>query len=119
MSRARERSPTIAGGSEEPSQETPSRRKALPDHLPRDDIRLDIEGRTCACCGGALHAIGESVSEMLDWVPSQLRVVRIARPKYACRACAPIVQAAAPERPIAAGPATPPQRRLDCRRATL
>jgi transposase len=28
------------------------------------------------CCGGALHAIGESVSEMLDWVPAQLRVVR-------------------------------------------
>ena len=33
----------------------------------------------CACCGGMLHAIGESVSEMLDWVPAQLRVLRIAR----------------------------------------
>lgn len=27
----------------------------------------------CTCCGGALHVIGESVSEMLDWVPAQLR----------------------------------------------
>ncbi|MBM3564472.1 MAG: IS66 family transposase, partial [Alphaproteobacteria bacterium] len=46
-------------------------------------------------------------SEMLDWVPAQLRVVRIARPKYACRACGTIAQAPAPERPIAGGLATP------------
>jgi transposase len=42
---------------------------------------------TCACCGGALHVIGENVSEMLDWVPAQLRVIRTTRPKYACRTC--------------------------------
>ena len=44
---------------------------------------------------------------MLDWVPAQLRVLRIARPKYACRACGTIAQAPAPERPIAGGMATP------------
>ena len=54
-----------------------------------------------------IHAIGESVSEMLDWVPAQLRVVRISRPKYACRACNKVVQAPAPERLIAGGLATP------------
>ena len=84
-----------------------SRRKPLPDHLPREDVRLDIDSRICACCGGALHAIGESVSEMLDWVPAQLRVIRITRPKYACRACGTVAQAPAPERPIAGGLATP------------
>ena len=42
----------------------------------------------------SLHLIGESVSEMLDWVPAQLRVMRISRPKYACRACNTVVQAA-------------------------
>jgi transposase len=31
------------------------------------------------------HPIGESLSEMLDWVPATLRVIRIRRPKYACR----------------------------------
>jgi transposase len=51
------------------------------DHLPREDVLLDVEGRACGCCGGALHLIGESVSEMLDWVPAQLRVVRTTRPK--------------------------------------
>ncbi len=83
------------------------RRKPLPDHLPREDVLLDVDSEICGCCGGALHAIGESVSEMLDWVPAQLRVVRISRPKYACRACNKVVQAPAPERLIAGGLATP------------
>jgi transposase len=54
-----------------------------------------------------LHSIGESVSEMLDWVPACVRVVRIRRPKYACRTCGTVSQVAAPERPIAGGLATP------------
>src|SRR5262245_16361304 len=83
------------------------RRKPLPDHLPREEVRIDVGTETCACCGGALHPIGESVSEMLDWVPAQLRVVRISRPKYGCRTCGTMHQAPAPERPIAGGLATP------------
>jgi transposase len=68
---------------------------------------LDVEGDECPGCGGRLHPIGEATSEMLDWVPAQLRVVRIRRPKYGCRACGTIHQAPAPERPIAKGLATP------------
>jgi len=83
------------------------RRKPLPDHLPREEVQIDVGTEVCACCGGALHPIGESVSEMLDWVPAQLRVVRIRRPKYGCRACGTVHQAPAPERPIAGGLATP------------
>ena len=83
------------------------RRKPLPDHLPRDEVVIDIAADTCPCCGGAMHSIGESVSEMLDWVPAALRVLRITRPKYACRACNRVVQAPSPERPIAGGLATP------------
>ncbi len=44
---------------------------------------------------------------MLDWVPVQLRVLRIRRPKYGWRACGTIHQVPAPERPIAKGLATP------------
>lgn len=83
------------------------RRKPLPGHLPRDDVVIDVAADACPGCGGAMHSIGESVSEMLDWVPAALRVLRITRPKYACRACNRVVQAPSPERPIAGGLATP------------
>jgi transposase len=63
--------------------------------------------RPCPCCGGALHLIGETTSEILDHIPARLRVIRICRPRYGCRACGTIHQATAPERPIAKGLATP------------
>ena len=44
---------------------------------------------------------------MLDYVPAQLRVRLIRRPRYGCRACEEaVVQAPAPERPIDGGMAT-------------
>jgi zinc-finger binding domain of transposase IS66 len=45
-----------------------------------------------ACCGGVLHAIGETVSEMLDHVPARLRVIRICRPRYGCRPVGPSIR---------------------------
>ncbi len=92
-----------------PLMDEPSvaRRKALPAHLERCERLFDIDGADCAHCGGILHPIGESQAEMLDWVPATLRVIRIRRPKYACRSCATVAQAAAPERVIAGGLATP------------
>ena len=87
--------------------ETRPCRKPLPDHLAREDVLLDVPGETCPGCGGPQHAIGESVSELLDWVPASLRVLRIRRPKYACRRCTTVMQAPAPERVIAGGLATP------------
>jgi transposase len=44
---------------------------------------------------------------MLDFVSARLRVLRIRRPKYGCRACGTIHQAPAPERPITKGLASP------------
>src|SRR3954451_21560800 len=80
---------------------------ALPAHLPRIELLLDVEDKSCPCCGGTLHVIGESREEMLDIVPAQLRVKVIRRPRYACRACEEaVVQAPAPERPITGGMAT-------------
>src|SRR5215216_1000383 len=96
------------------SSDTPwpprSRRRnlgALPAHLPRVEVLVDVEDKSCPCCGRALHVIGEDTSEMLDLVPAQLRVKVIRRPRYACRACeGAVVQAPAPERPITGGMAT-------------
>ena len=79
----------------------------MPAHLPREEMRIDFGQQACPCCGGELHRIGETVSEMLDHVPARLRVIRICRPRYGCRACGTIHQAPAPERPIAKGLATP------------
>jgi transposase len=82
-------------------------RGALPAHLPRFEVVIDIESKECPCCGGALHQIGEERTEQLDIVPSQLRVKVTCRPRYACRACeGAVVQVAAPERPIDGGMAT-------------
>ena len=47
---------------------------ALPAHLPRYEVVIDVENRDCPCCGGALHAMDELCTEQLDIVPTQLRV---------------------------------------------
>jgi transposase len=80
---------------------------ALPAHLPRYEVVIDIESRECPCCGGALHPIDELRTEQLDIAPAQLRVRVTRRPRYACRSCeGAVVVAPAPERPIDGGMAT-------------
>ncbi|SMF85769.1 Transposase, partial [Tistlia consotensis] len=81
-----------------------SNRGALPRHLPRVEQVIEPDSSECPCCGGTLHAIGEDVSERLDVIPAQFRVLVTRRPKYACRRCAEgVVQAAAPERLVTGG----------------
>jgi transposase len=78
-------------------------RGSLPGHLPRVEEVIEPESLICAC-GGCLHRIGEDVSEQLDVIPAQFRVIVTRRPKYACRACTDgVVQAPAPARLILAG----------------
>jgi transposase len=81
------------------------------DHLPHEEVVIEPESKTCPCCGGELHAIGEDVSKRLDKVPAQVRVIVTRRPKYACRTCektgadevAGIIQAPAPARLVEGG----------------
>jgi transposase len=92
-----------------PRSPRPRRRNlgALPAHLPRVEVLVDVEDKACPCCGGAMHVIGEDASEMLDLVPAVLRVRVVRRPRYGCRACEEaVVQAPAPERPVTGGMAT-------------
>src|SRR3546814_10791250 len=61
----------------------------------------------CPDCGGAWQRLGEDISEVLEYIPSSLRVVRHVRPRLSCRCCDRMAQAPAPSRPIArsfAGP---------------
>jgi len=92
------------------SVDTPNRRqadrrapRALPPELPRV-VRVHAPP-SCDCpdCGRKLVALGEDSSEQLDYVPGYFQVIRHVRPKLVCSACARIVQAAAPTRPIERG----------------
>ncbi len=79
-------------------------RGSLPTHLPRIEVTVDIDDHTCPGCRNALHRIGEDVSERLDIIPAQLRVLVLRRPKYGCRTCEDgVVQAPAPARLIEGG----------------
>jgi transposase len=81
-------------------------RAPLPAHLPRE--RVVIPGPTaCPCCGGALSKLGEDVTETLEVIPRQWKVIQTVREKFSCRACETISQPPAPFHPIARGRAGP------------
>jgi transposase len=42
---------------------------ALPMHLPRDEVVIDVDSKECPCCGGALHLIDETRTEMIYGAP--------------------------------------------------
>ena len=71
-------------------------RKPFPAHLPRE--RVVVPGPTeCACCGSKrLAKLGEDVTERLEVVPRQWKVVQTVREKFTCRDCEKISQAPAP-----------------------
>ena len=79
---------------------------SLPESLPRDVVE-HAPPCTCPECGGALRALGEDVTEVLDYVPATFRVIRHVRPKLSCRNCESIAQAPVPSLPIQRGLATP------------
>jgi transposase len=77
-------------------------RRALPQHLPREEVRHHAP-TACPACGGTLRRIGEDVSETLDYVPGRFKVIRHIREKLSCRACDTVVAAPAPDHAIARG----------------
>ena len=98
-----------APAEEEPSSASPRRprRKPLPPELPREIETLHPAEETCPDYGGALGALGEDVSETLEYVPGYFKVIRTVRPKLSCTGCDRIVQQPAPHRPIDRGLAGP------------
>ena len=81
-------------------------RQKLPEHLPRETQRHDVDSH-CGCCGGALTEIAQDESEQLEYVPASFRVIKHVRPKYRCGCDDKIHQAPAPSRPIERGYAGP------------
>lgn len=82
------------------------RRPRVSDETPRERRELD-PGTCCPDCGGDLRVVGEDVSELLDMVAAQMKVIQIARVKKSCRRCERMVQPAAPSRPIPGSMAGP------------
>ena len=81
-------------------------RRPLPEHLPRERIVYPTPA-ACPCCGGVLHKIGEDVTETLELVPRQWKVIQHVREKFSCRSCESVTQPPAPSHPIARGRAGP------------
>ncbi len=81
-------------------------RGPLPTHLPRE--RVVIPSPTaCPCCNGRLVKLGETITETLEVIPRQWKVVQTVREKFSCRTCETITQPPAPFHPIARGRAGP------------
>ena len=71
-------------------------RRSFPDHLPRERIVIAAP-ESCPCCGSAkLSKLGEDITETLEVIPRQWKVIQTVREKFSCRACETITQPPAP-----------------------
>jgi len=84
----------------------PRRRPRVSDATPRERREL-APGTCCPDCGGNLRVVGDGVSELLDLVAAQMKVIPIARVKRSYRRCEKMVQPSAPSRPIPGSMAGP------------
>ncbi|BAH99579.1 transposase [Acetobacter pasteurianus IFO 3283-22] len=82
-------------------------RQPLPADLPRERVVLPAPTQ-CPCCGGMrLSKLGESITETLEVIPRQFKVIQTVREKFTCRDCESITQPPAPFYPISRGRAGP------------
>jgi transposase len=83
-----------------PTRSARGKRSALPAALPRIDVIHDVPAHQRSCpCGTPMVEIGQDVSEQLDIVPMQLRVLRHIRKRYGCSCSvhAPVTAALPPQ----------------------
>jgi transposase len=73
-----------------------SSRKPFPDYLPRERVVIAAPD-SCRCGGSAkLSKLGEDVTETLEVIPRQWKVIQTVREKFSCRQCEAITQPPAP-----------------------
>src|SRR5487761_2254062 len=71
-------------------------RKPFPEDLPRERIVLPVP-ECCPCCGSTkLSKLGEDITETLEVIPRQWKVIQTVREKFSCRHCEAITQPPAP-----------------------
>ena len=76
-------------------EKTMRRRPRVSNQAACERRELD-PGTHCSVCGGELRRVGEDVSEILDMIAAQMKVIEIARLKKSCRCCEKMVQLPAP-----------------------
>jgi len=82
-------------------------RNTFPEHLPRERVVI-ASPTACDCCGGTrLRKLGEDVTQTLESIPRQWKVVETVREKFSCRDCEKISQPPAPFHVIPRGWAGP------------
>lgn len=82
-------------------------RKPFPEHLPRERVVVPAPC-SCPACGGArLSKLGEDVTETLEVIPRQWKVIQTVREKFSCRDCEKITQPPAPFHVVSRGWAGP------------
>ena len=82
-------------------------RKPFPKHLPRERVVIPAP-TSCDCCGSTkLGKLGEDVTETLEVIPRQWKVIQYVREKFTCRHCESISQPPAPFHVIPRGFAGP------------
>jgi transposase len=91
----------------EPALKSRPSRKPLPAHLPREVVTHHPDQDCCPDCGGQLRNFGEDVTEILEYIPANFKVIRHVRPKFACKRCERVFEAPAPSRTIERGLAGP------------
>jgi transposase len=97
---APETAPSEGSNDKNPKKPARGKRSPLPVDLKRVDVVHDVpeDERTCPC-GTPMIEIGQDVSEQLDIVPMQVRVLRHIRKRYGCPSSthAPVTAALPPQ----------------------
>jgi transposase len=71
-------------------------RKPFPEHLPRERVVIAAP-ESCPCCGSTrLSKLGEDITETLEVIPRQWKVIQTVRERFSCRQCETITQPPAP-----------------------
>lgn len=82
-------------------------RKPFPDHLPRERVVVAAP-ESCPCCGSRkLAKLGEDITETLEVIPRQWKVIQTVRERFSCRVCEAVTQPPAPFHVIPRGHAGP------------
>ena len=82
-------------------------RQPFPEHLPRERVVMPAPCSCPACGSTRLSKLGEDITETLEVIPRQWKVLQTVREKVSCRDCEAVTQPPAPFHVVPRGWAGP------------